>query len=490
MLIKANDKLVHMELIKINVNRHNNRQKCPEEIMRIEAKNTKSINEAKELIEKAKSAQNILKTFSQEQVDHIVSKMAKAADAQVEHLAKMAVLETGFGNIDDKVVKNEFATQSLYRCIKDQKTVGILNRNAETQTLDVAVPMGVLAALVPSTNPTSTTIYKTLIAIKSGNGIVISPHPSAKNCILETVRIVNEAAITAGAPDGIIGCMTNLSLEGTQELMHNTDTAMILATGGEGMVRAAYSSGNPAIGVGPGNCPAYIEKSANFKEAIQKIVKSKTFDNGVICASEQTIVVEQDIEVQIKKEIVAQGGYLLTPEESELLGRVILRENGTMNPQIVGKTAAYIADLAGLSVPENVKVLISQQSTVSKTNPYSREKLTPILGLYVEENNNDAIERCVELLVNEGSGHTASIHSNDSIIIEDFSLRVPVSRCLINTPSALGGIGATTELTPALTLGCGAVGGSSVSDNVGPEHLINTKKVVFDVDYALAKLLK
>jgi acetaldehyde dehydrogenase (acetylating) len=455
--------------------------------MRRETLHNESVAEAITLIQQAKAAQSQLKTFSQEKIDAIVLNMVEAARRESARLAKMAVFETGFGNIEDKITKNDFATNDLYRYIKDQKTVGILRKDTETRTLDIAVPMGVLGALIPSTNPTSTTIYKTLIAVKSGNGIVISPHPSAKNCILETARIVLEAAVAAGAPKGIIGCVTQPSLESTQEIMHNPDTALILATGGEAMVRAAYSSGNPAIGVGPGNCPAFIEKTANVKEAVKKVVLSKTFDNGVICASEQSLVVERAIEAQVKNEITLQGGYILSATESEQLSKVILRENGTMNPKIVGKPASYVADMAGLRVPDDVKVLVSQQSSVSKTNPYSREKLTPILALYVEKDSKAAIDRCVELLENEGSGHTASIHSDDEQVIQDFSLRVPVSRCLVNTPSALGAIGATTELIPSLTLGCGAVGGSSVSDNIGPEHLINIKKVVYDFNDCISK---
>jgi len=444
-----------------------------------------SVLEAKTLIQQAKHAQSILKTLSQSQIDTIVKNMADAALRESIRLAAMAVEETGFGNTSDKVVKNEFASKKLYQYIKNQKTIGILNSHPETLTMDVAVPMGVLAALIPSTNPTSTTIYKTIIAIKSGNGIVISPHPSALNCITETVKIVNDAAVDAGAPQGIIGCMSQLSLEGTQELMKNHDTALILATGGEAMVRAAYSSGNPAIGVGPGNCPAYIEKSANLTKAVDRIFMSKTFDNGVICASEQSIVIEQCMEERVRDELEKNGAYFLSDEESEQLGQFILRANGTMNPLIVGKTAKHVAELAGLFVPEETKVLVSAQTTVSKTNPYSREKLTPILAFYVERDNKSAIARCVELLTNEGSGHTASIHSNNQSIIQDFSMRVPVSRCLVNTPSAMGGIGATTDLTPSLTLGCGAVGGSSTSENVGPQHLYNVKKVVYHLEALL-----
>lgn len=446
-----------------------------------------SVIEVIALIDTVGTAQNILKKFSQEKIDKIVKSMATAASKEKRRLAEMAALETGFGNWQDKVIKNEFASKVLYDHIKDQKTVGILNRDSQTMTVDVAVPMGVVAALIPSTNPTSTTIYKAMIAIKSGNGIVFSPHPAAKNSIMAAVRVVYKAAVAAGAPEGIIGCMTKLSLEGTNELMKNHGVAMILATGGEAMVRAAYSSGNPAIGVGPGNCPAFIEKSADIKAAVEKIFTSKTFDNGVICASEQSIVVEVDSKERIKQEIISQKGYFLSEAESRQLATFILRSNGTMNPQIVGKSADYVAQLAGLTIPEGTRILISEQDTVSKENPFAREKLTPILAFYTEVNVKKAIERCDALLNNEGKGHTASIHSNNEAIIHEYSMRVPVSRCLVNTPSALGGIGATTDLIPALTLGCGAVGGSSTSDNVGPEHLMNVKKVVYHLEKTLEK---
>lgn len=451
------------------------------------AYNNESVCEAIELIQLARGAQKILRTFTQEKIDVIVKAMATAAQKEGKRLAELASNETGFGNPEDKLIKNQFASKTVYEHIKNQKTVGILREDANSKTLDVAIPLGVLAALIPSTNPTSTTIYKALIAIKSGNAIVFSPHPSAKNSIIETTKVVYEAAIAAGAPEGIIACMSKLSLEGTQELMKNEGIALILATGGEAMVRAAYSSGNPAIGVGPGNCPAFIEKTANIKDAVEKIFLSKTFDYGVICASEQSIVVEEAIKNLVKEEITRQKGYFLSAEESEILSRFILRSNGTMNPAIVGKTAMYVANLAGISVPSGTKLLISEQNSVGKNNPFSREKLAPILALYIEENNKKAIERCVELLMNEGKGHTASIHSNNDEVIQYFSMTMPVSRCLINEPSALGAIGATTDLVPALTLGCGAIGGSSTSDNIGPEHLINIKRIVYHLEQVQEK---
>lgn len=447
----------------------------------------RSISEARQLVYKAKNAQKILAAFSQEKIDTIVESMVCAADGASKRLAELAAEETGFGNWEDKFVKNQFASVTLYEHIKDMKTIGVVNNDLKTKSVDIAVPLGVIAALIPSTNPTSTAIYKATIALKSGNAIVFSPHPSAKNCIDEAVKVVYDAAIKAGAPEGIICCMTELTLEGTRELMSHEDVAMIIATGGEAMVRAAYSSGNPAIGVGPGNAPAFIEKTADVKEAVTKIFASKTFDNGVICASEQSIVVEESSKTEVMAEISAQGGYFLSGEDSEKLGGFILRSNGTMNPQIVGKTAKHLADMAGIKVPENTRILISEQATVGKDNPYSREKLAPILGFYVEESWGKAIDRCEELLMNEGKGHTAVIHSDNDYITHIFSMRMPVSRCLINTPSALGGIGSTTSLLPSLTLGCGAIGGSSTSDNVGPMHLLNIRKVVADIQMAEEK---
>lgn len=441
----------------------------------------RSIQETRNLIDKAKEAQLIFSQFTQEQIDRVVLKMSEAAEQQAERLAKMAYEETGFGKWQDKVLKNYFASSVVYDYIRELKTVGIIQDDQIKKIYEVAVPVGIVAGLIPSTNPTSTTIYKSLIALKSGNGIVFSPHPSARNCILETVKILSKAAVQAGAPDGLIGCIQTPTLQATNELMKHKDIALILATGGEAMVKAAYSSGTPAIGVGPGNGPAFIERSANIPLAVKRILDSKTFDNGVICASEQSIVVEKDIEAQVVAELVDQGAYFLSKEESDKLGKWLLRANGTMNPQIVGKCVEEIADLAELKIPKGTKVLISEQNSVSKTNPYSREKLAPILAFYCEDNWEKACERCMELLYNEGKGHTLIMHSENEEIIREFALKKPVSRMLVNTPGALGGIGGTTNLVPALTLGCGAVGGSSTSDNVGPLNLINIRRVAYGV---------
>ncbi|MEQ2466053.1 acetaldehyde dehydrogenase (acetylating) [Niallia sp. JL1B1071] len=444
-------------------------------------KDLRSIQETRRVIEAAKKAQKELAKMTQEQINRIVEKMYHRAYEQADYLAKLAYEETGFGKIEDKIIKNKFASQTVYESIKDMKTIGLLKEDKEQKVIEVAVPMGVVAGLIPSTNPTSTTIYKALIAIKAGNAIVFSPHPGAKKAILETVKILKSAALEAGAPDGVVGTLSILTMQGTSELMKHRDIAIILATGGEAMVRAAYSSGNPAIGVGPGNGPAFIERTADIPDAVSKIIDSKTFDNGVICASEQSIVVERLIADQVVSEFKRQGAYFLSSEESEKLSGLILRANGTMNPAIVGKSAVKLAQLAGFYVPEQTTVLISQQKTANKSNPYAREKLCPILAFYVEEDWLSACDRCIELLEVEGKGHTLCIHSKDDAVIREFALRKPVSRMLINAPGALGGIGGATNIAPALTLGCGAVGGSSTSDNITPMNLVNIRKAAYGV---------
>lgn len=439
----------------------------------------RSIQEVRNLVAKAKAAQADYATFSQAQVDEVVCAVAETCAAQAERLAQLAVEETGFGIVRDKTVKNLLGSKMTYEYIRGMRTIGILKEDAEKQLWEIAVPVGVVAALIPSTNPTSTVMYKALIALKAGNAIVVSPHPNAKNCIQETCEIIQKAIATAGAPAGLLQCVTVPSAEGTNELLRHRDIGLILATGGEAMVRAAYSSGNPALGVGPGNGPAFLEKSADIEKAIRRILDSKTFDNGTICASEQSIVTEQCIEGRVTAALQQQGGYFLSEEESAAVGRLLLRENGTINPKVVGRTACEIAAMAGISVPQSTRVLVSRQTTVGRSNPYSREKLCPILAFYVEKDWQSACCRCMELLHNEGAGHTMTIHSEDKQIIREFALKKPVSRLLVNTPAALGGVGATTALPPALTLGCGAVGGSATSDNVGPMHLLNIRRVAF-----------
>lgn len=440
-----------------------------------------SIQEVRDLIRDAKKAQEVFGTFDQRQVDQIVKAIAEACAANAEPLAKMAVEETGFGVWQDKVLKNLLGSTITYESIKDMKTIGVIHEDGAKGIMEVGVPMGVIAALIPSTNPTSTVMYKTLIALKAGNAIVISPHPGAKNCISETVNVIQDAARRAGAPEGLIGVIRLTTIEATDALLKDPNIGVILATGGEAMVHAAYSSGNPAIGVGPGNGPSFIERTANIPEAVRRIFDSKTFDNGTICASEQSIVTERCIESQVVEEVKRQGGYFMDEIQSEKVARFILRDNGTMNPKIVGKSAQAIADMAGIQIPAGTRVLLSRQTEVSKKNPYTREKLCPLLAFFVEEGWQEACERSIQILQNEGAGHTMTIHSQDTDVIREFALKKPVSRLLVNTPGALGGVGGTTNLAPALTLGCGAVGGSATSDNITPMNLINIRRVACGV---------
>lgn len=438
-----------------------------------------SMQEVRILLHKAMKAQKIYRDFSQEQIDKVCQAIADAGVANSKKLAKMAQEETGFGNWQDKTLKNIFASKTVNERYKNLKTVGIIDENVENKTVDMAVPVGVVAGLIPSTNPTSSVFYKSIIALKAGNAIVFSPHPNAKKCILEAIKIANEAAIKAGAPEGLISGMTILSLEGTDELMGNKETKMIIATGGGAMVHAAYSSGTPAIGVGPGNGSAYIERSADPALAVKRIMDSETFDNGTICASEQSIIVERSNKDAVHEELVKQGAYFLDNDEKDKLSKFLLRSDNTMNPQIVGKSADRLAKMADIKIPTGTKVLIAPDysNNIGQNNPYSREKLTPILAYYEVEDCKEAASVTQKLLMNEGAGHTAILHSENQEVIREYSSLVPASRVIVNSPGALGGIGATTCLNPALTLGCGAIGGSSLSDNVGPMNLLNIKHI-------------
>ena len=445
-------------------------------------KDLRSIQEVRDLLKQAREAQRILAGMTQEQLDKITAAVSTAAAEQARRLADMAVEETGFGIKADKELKNRFAALTLYDAIKDEKTHGILARDHAKKTIDIGVPTGVVAGLVPSTNPTSTVIYKTMICMKAGNPIVFSPHPSAVNCILETVNVVRRAAEAAGAPAGAVGCISTPTLEATNELMRHDNTRLILATGGGAMVKAAYSSGTPAIGVGAGNGPAYIHRTADVRLAVKRILDSKTFDNGTICASEQSVIVAREMESAVTAELKNQGAYLLSDEEHARLSQFILRSNGTMNPAIVGKSVETVAKLAGLThVPASARVLVARETGVGRGYPYSNEKLGLILAYYVEPDEESVLRRCVEILEWEGAGHTFSIHAQDESVVKRFAAAVPASRVLVNTPAALGGIGASTCLFPALTLGCGAVGGSSSSNNIGPLDLINIKRVAWGV---------
>ena len=445
-------------------------------------KDLRSIQEVRDLLERAWTAQRALAAMDQEDLDRVTAAISKAGAEQARRLAQMAVEETGYGRVEDKTLKNRFAALTLYDAIKEEKTHGILAQDQERRTIDIGVPVGPVAGLVPSTNPTSTVIYKAMICMKAGNPIIFSPHPSAVNCILETVNVVRRAAESAGAPAGSISCITTPTLEATNTLMRHDLTRLILATGGGAMVKAAYSSGTPAIGVGAGNGPAYIHRTADVRQAVRRILDSKTFDNGTICASEQSIVVERAMEAAVTAELRAQGAYILDDGEHRQLSRFILRPNGTMNPAIVGKSVETVARLAGLTrVPPTARVLVARETGVGKGYPYSSEKLGLILAYYVEDDEEAVLRRCVEILEWEGAGHTFAIHTEDQETAKRFAAAVPASRVLVNTPASLGGIGATTCLFPALTLGCGAVGGSSSSNNIGPLDLINIKRVAWGV---------
>lgn len=450
--------------------------------MELVDRDLQSIQETRDLIRAAKKAADNLRQMNQEQIDKIVAAISDAAAKEAENLAIAACEETGFGRVSDKKIKNLFAAKDLYNSIKDQKTVGIIARDEVKKTMDIGVGVGVIAGLIPSTNPTSTVIYKSMIAIKSASAIVFSPHPGAKNCILQAIDIVSKAAESAGCPKGAISCISMPTMAATDELMKNAMTSLILATGGAAMVKAAYSSGTPAIGVGAGNGPAYIDKTADVAQAVKRIIESKDFDYGTICASEQSIVITKDMQETVIRELKNQGAYLMTDAQSQKLGKFILRPNHTMNPAIVGKSVEKLCAMAGLyDIPKDAKVLVARETKVGMEAVYSHEKLAPILALFIEDNEEACLEKCKQILYFEGAGHTFAIHSENKELVERFSLAVPASRILVNTSASLGGVGATTNLFPALTLGCGAVGGSSSSNNIGPMDLINIKRVAWGV---------
>ena len=435
--------------------------------------------EARLLAKQAAVAQETLGKMTQAQLDAIVRAVAEAFEAKAEELAEQAVRETGFGNAGDKTVKNRFASRHVYEAVRDMKTVGVLNENREEKLWEVGVPVGVIAAIVPSTNPTSTVCYKAMIALKAGNAIVFSPHPKAIQCTLAAARTVAEAAEAAGAPRGSVACLTVPSLDGCKELMGAEQTRLILATGGPAMVKAAYSSGKPAIGVGAGNGPAYIHRSADVARAVSCILRSKDFDHGTVCASEQSIIVEKCMERPVREEATRQGFYFMSTDEAGKLAKLLFRPTGALNPEIVGKPAVKLAEMAGFSVPGGTRILVAREREAGPTRPYSMEKLCPVLAFFVMDDEEAVLDKAVEVLNHEGSGHTFAIHAGDEAVIRKFALRVPVSRFLVNTPAALGGIGATTGLFPALTLGCGAVGGSSSSNNISPLDLINIRRVAW-----------
>ena len=442
-----------------------------------------SRQEARDLLKQAAAAQKQLAAMPQQQLDTIVKAICDAIYAAAPELADMAVRETGFGNVEDKTTKNQFASKRVWEAVKDMKTVGVLKERPEEKLWEIGVPVGVIAAIIPSTNPTSTVCYKAMIALKSGNAIVFSPHPKAILCTMKAAKIAAAAAEKAGAPKGSISCLSIATLEGCKELMSGNETNLILATGGPAMVRSAYSSGKPAIGVGAGNGPAYIHHSADVGHALDCILRSKTFDFGTVCASEQSIIVEKDMESQVRTEGQKRGFYFMNKEEAGSLAKLLFKPNGTLNPAIVGKSALTLAEMAGFPVPNTTKVLVAREQEAGPTRPYSMEKLCPVLAFFVMDSEDAVLEKAIEVLTHEGSGHTFAMHCADDSVVKKFALQIPVSRFLVNTPAALGGIGASTNLFPALTLGCGAVGGSSSSNNISPLDLINIRRVAWDAGH-------
>ena len=438
-----------------------------------------SIQEARALVRAARKAQFDFAQLGQARIDAVVQAVAETAAAKAGELAALAVEETGFGKVQDKKTKNILASERLLMAIKDMKTIGVVNEDKARKLIEIAVPVGVIAGIIPSTNPTSTVIYKAIIALKAGNAIVFTPHPSAKKCIGQTVEMIQGVLQACGVCPDLVSYMSIPSIEGSAELMKVVD--LILATGGPGMVKAAYSSGTPALGVGAGNVPAFIERSADIGDAIAKIFASKTFDNGTVCASEQAIVTERVIADKVKAALVAEGGYFLEGEKLAKVKGVMERGNGSMNPDIVGRDAACIAQKAGIEIPTGTRLLISDEPGIGPNHPFSKEKLTALLGFYVVEDWKEACELCIKLLENGGIGHSLAIHSRNEDVIREFGLKKPVSRMLVNTPSTHGAVGLSTSLFPSFTLGCGAVGGSSTSDNVTPMNLLNIRRVAYDL---------
>lgn len=437
-----------------------------------------SVQEARDLARAGHTAAQEFSTFTQEQVDAILKNMTEAAEKFSVCLAKAAVDETGFGKVEDKAYKNHAAGALLYEEIKDEKTVGIINEDTTKGTFDVAEPVGLVLGIIPSTNPTSTVIFKAMIALKSRNAIVFAPHPAALDCTKKAADMMSRAAEAAGAPKGIIGCVSTSTMASTNELMHADEVKLIIATGGPGMVKAAYSSGKPAIGVGAGNSPAYIEKTADVKQAVSQIIASKTFDNGTICASEQSIICEESNEAEVIAELKASGGYFMNEEETKKVCGLLFRSGShAMNAKFVGRSPQVIAEAAGFTVPHTTTVLVGRQNGVGPGNPLSFEKLTTVLAFYTVKNWEEACQLSIDLLQN-GIGHTMSIHTNDRDIVLKFAAK-PASRILVNTGGSQGGTGISTGLPISFTLGCGTFGGSSVSENVSPKHLLNIKKVAY-----------
>src|SRR5215217_5011573 len=437
-----------------------------------------SVQQARDLVESAHRAQAELARFDQGKIDRICEAMANAALREAARLGRMAVEETGFGVAADKEIKNRFAAEDVWNYFKNLRTVGIVSESKDV--VEIASPRGVVAGIIPSTNPTSTAIFKILIALKSRNTVVLSPHPSAAKCINETARVMRDAAVKEGLPAEAIGCMSTATIEGTETLMKHKQTAVILATGGIGLVRAAYSSGKPAFGVGPGNVPVCVERTADVPKAVQDILTGKCFDNGTICASEQAVICDAPIEQAVREQFRLQGAHFLSAGEADQLGKIVATPQRSLNPAIVGRSVEAIAKMAGPSIPPGTRCLLADVAGVGREYPLSMEKLSPILAFYVVDGLAACAERSREVLGYGGMGHTAGIHTRSREAAVTFGAEMPASRITVNTPTTHGAIGFSTALPPSMTLGCGSWGGNVTSDNVSPLHLMDIKRVAFE----------
>ncbi len=434
------------------------------------------------IFEKAEIAGSILEGYSQEEIDTIVEQIAKDGEANALRLAELAHNETGYGKPEDKKIKNILATKLLWDSIKNVKTVGIIREDAVNKIIEVAAPVGIVAAVIPSTNPTSTTLYKAIISLKGRNPIIFSPHPAAKGCIKETVDLIRDSLKKMGAPEDAVQILENPTIELTKQMMSHPKTGVILATGGLGLVKAAYSSGKPAYGVGPGNVPVFIERTADVEKAVRDVIAGKTFDNGTVCASEQAIIADKPIAKQVVEELLKNNAYILKGDEIDKVAKVVVTEKFSVNPKIVGKPATYIASLAGVNVPEKTVALVAPLDGVGKAYPLSIEKLSPVLALYIEDGWEKACERCIQLLKFGGLGHSLGIHTRNKEVLKHFALKKPASRIIVNSPTTHGAVGYSTNLMPSMTLGCGTLGNNITSENITARHMINVKKVAFETN--------
>lgn len=438
-----------------------------------------SIQELRTKVELAHQAYLSFRNFSQEKIDSVVEAMGEAGRTHARRLAELAVEETGYGNVPDKIAKNLLNADLLPRTIRGMKTVGVLRELPEKMLVEVGVPMGVIGAILPTTNPTSTAIFKSIIALKAGNAVVLSPHPYARRCTCETIDLLHRAAVSAGAPEGIIQCLTLTSQETTQQLMKHPKVAALLATGGSGLVRAAYSSGKPAFGVGPGNVPVLLDTTANIPEAVGLVIDGKSFDYGTVCSSEQSLVCQESLRATVLSELRMHKAFVCDDAQTKALEKILIQPNGRINPACVGKSPQVIAGLAGFAVPADARILACEIKGVGKEHPLSAEKLSPVLSVLFVSDFASAVDACEKVLQFGGLGHTCVIHSHDESRIREYGLRMPAFRVLVNTASPQGSTGITTNVFPSMTLGCGAIAGNITSDNVGPQHLTNIKRIAY-----------